>query len=86
MMSHLAPLTSSGFKGAAGRGIDIPSTERYSKTAPSGGLFLFYGVSMIKSKRFGLDKSHSARKFRHDVGRTHSKNMRLQPMRGGWRL
>lgn len=41
---------------------------------------------MINSKRHRVHKGSSSGKFRHDVGRTHSKNMRLAPVRGGWRL
>lgn len=41
---------------------------------------------MIKSRRFGVHKGKSARHFRSAVGQTHPKNMRLAPMRGGWRL
>lgn len=41
---------------------------------------------MIKSKRKPVNKSASARSFRHDSGRTHPKNMQMRPMRGGFRL
>lgn len=37
-------------------------------------------------KRYGVNKRHSARKFRHNVSRTHPINMRGAPMRGGIRL
>jgi len=37
-------------------------------------------------RRSGVYKSHSARSFRHNVGRTNVVNMRQAPMRGGWRL
>ena len=36
--------------------------------------------------RHGVHKGKSASKFRHQVSRTHPRNMRIQPMRGGWRL
>lgn len=36
-------------------------------------------------KRYSVNKSSSARKFRHQTGRTKSINM-ATPMRGGWRL
>lgn len=36
--------------------------------------------------RSPVNKRRSAGQFRHKVGRTHPKNMRQQPMRGGWRL
>lgn len=41
---------------------------------------------MIKSRRGSVNKKHSARKFRHGASKTHPKNMRLNPMRGGFRL
>lgn len=37
-------------------------------------------------KRYGVSKGSSARHFRHHVGRTKSANVRMNPMRGGWRL
>ncbi|QXP08390.1 MAG: hypothetical protein [Arizlama microvirus] len=37
-------------------------------------------------KRFGVNKGNSAKQFRHNVGRTHPRNIKMQPMRGGWRL
>lgn len=40
---------------------------------------------MIRSKRTHTNKQSHARRFKHDVGRTHKKNM-MPPMRGGWRL
>lgn len=36
--------------------------------------------------RSKVDKRQSAGKFRHDVSRTHGKNLVQAPMRGGWRL
>lgn len=33
-----------------------------------------------------VNKSHAAKKFRRDVGRTKSVNLRAAPMRGGIRL
>lgn len=33
-----------------------------------------------------VSKSRSARKFRAGAGRTKSINMKMAPMRGGWRL
>lgn len=35
--------------------------------------------------RSRVNKHRSARRFSHQVGRTHPKNLRM-PMRGGWRL
>lgn len=37
-------------------------------------------------KRSHVNKSRSARSFRHKVGTTHPKNVAMRPMRGGWRL
>lgn len=37
-------------------------------------------------KRFGVNKSGSAKSFRRNVGRSNAINMRAAPMRGGWRL
>lgn len=37
-------------------------------------------------KRVGVDKYVSAGQFRRNVGKTHPHNVRLAPMRGGWRL
>lgn len=37
-------------------------------------------------RRFGVNKKHSARKFRKNVSRTKSANVRGAPMRGGIRL
>jgi hypothetical protein len=36
--------------------------------------------------RHSVSKSGSASKFKRDVGRTNGHNMRMSPMRGGWRL
>jgi len=36
--------------------------------------------------RHGVSKHKSAKSFRHKVAKTHPKNMRQRPMRGGWRL
>lgn len=41
---------------------------------------------MVPVRRFGVNKRRSARKFRRNVGRTKGANMRVTPMRGGWRL
>jgi hypothetical protein len=41
---------------------------------------------MSYSKRFKVNKSRSARKFRRNVGKTKMANMSAMPMRGGWRL
>lgn len=41
---------------------------------------------MINSKRGHVHKHSSAKHFRHDVGKTHPKNMKTPPMRGGFRL
>lgn len=40
----------------------------------------------MATKRFGVNKGRSARKFRGQVGRTKAPNVSVQPMRGGWRL
>lgn len=37
-------------------------------------------------RRHHVHKGRSARSFRHDVSRTHPRNMKVQPQRGGWRL
>lgn len=37
-------------------------------------------------KRSRPHKGGSARKFRRDVSKVHPFNMRVAPMRGGWRL
>lgn len=37
-------------------------------------------------RRRRVNKSRSARKFRRNVGRTKSMNMRVTPMRGGFRI
>jgi hypothetical protein len=37
-------------------------------------------------KRYGVNKSRSASKFRSNVSRTKGANIGLTPMRGGWRL
>lgn len=41
---------------------------------------------MRPSKRYGVSKNRSARKFRRQVGRTKAINVRPNPMRGGIRL
>lgn len=38
------------------------------------------------SRRFGVSKHSSAKKFRHNTSRTKSANINRQIMRGGWRL
>ncbi len=48
--------------------------------------YLFGERAMIKSKRKPIRKAKGASKFRHEVGKTHRKNMRLMPHRGGFRL
>lgn len=45
----------------------------------------FLEVDMYPSKRRGVNKGRSARKFRRNVGRTKMANMR-GPNRGGYRL
>lgn len=40
---------------------------------------------MSPSRRFGVDKRSSAKRFRKSVGRTKARNM-VGPMRGGIRL
>lgn len=37
-------------------------------------------------KRYGVNKSHSAKKFRKQVGKTKLINLKGAPMRGGIRL
>lgn len=37
-------------------------------------------------KRFGVNKRHSAKKFRRNVSRTKAPNVVAAPMRGGIRL
>ncbi|WNK12496.1 MAG: hypothetical protein [Microvirus sp.] len=37
-------------------------------------------------KRGHVNKHRSAGKFKHQVSRTHGKNVVAAPMRGGWRL
>jgi len=37
-------------------------------------------------RRKPVNKRMSARHFKHNVRRTKAPNMRLNPMRGGWRL
>lgn len=41
---------------------------------------------MRPSKRFGVNKHRSARRFRSNVSRTHPVNVRATVMRGGIRL
>lgn len=41
---------------------------------------------MRPSKRYGVNKGHSARQFRNNTRHTKAANMRAVPMRGGWRL
>lgn len=41
---------------------------------------------MLNSGRGGVNKSRSAGKFRHNVSKTHPRNMAMSPRRGGWRL
>lgn len=36
--------------------------------------------------RHSVSKGRSAAKFRRNVGRTKKANLRITPMRGGWRL
>lgn len=38
------------------------------------------------SRRFGVSKHGSARKFKHHVQHTKAPNINRQVMRGGWRL
>ena len=37
-------------------------------------------------RRFGINKGHSARKFKRQVQRTKTANINRSIMRGGWRL
>lgn len=41
---------------------------------------------MIKSHRGRVNKRHASKSFNHASGRTHPKNMKMRPMRGGFRL
>jgi hypothetical protein len=41
---------------------------------------------MIRSKRSPVNKGKSAKKFRKNVGTTHPKNVKMSPLRGGFRL
>lgn len=41
---------------------------------------------MNPSRRRGVNKGRSARKFRKHLRRTKAANMSAGPMRGGWRL
>jgi hypothetical protein len=41
---------------------------------------------MAALRRHGVNKHRSARKFRHQAGRTKAPNVVQGPMRGGWRL
>lgn len=47
-----------------------------------------FGGFMMRGmpKRKPMSKGSGAHKFRRDVGKTHPFNMRMAPMRGGWRL
>lgn len=40
----------------------------------------------MMKKRMPVNKHKSAKKFRHNVSRTHPMNMKAAPMRGGIRL
>lgn len=40
----------------------------------------------MNTRRRFVDKRASAGQFRHNVSRTHPKNVVRAPMRGGWRL
>ena len=40
----------------------------------------------MRNRRHGVSKHSSASHFRHNVGRTHPRNMVAPPRRGGWRL
>lgn len=41
---------------------------------------------MIKSHRKSVNKGKSSAQFRHGASKTHGKNVRMRPMRGGFRL
>lgn len=41
---------------------------------------------MIKSHRRPVHKGKSSAHFRHSISKTHPKNVKVRPMRGGWRL
>lgn len=51
----------------------------------TGGAF-FLEVAMIKSRRRPVHKGRSVRRFRRNVRKTHIRNVKAVPMRGGWRL
>lgn len=40
----------------------------------------------MRNGRYPVNKRQGARAFRHEVGRTHPKNVAMAPRRGGWRL
>lgn len=41
---------------------------------------------MKNSGRYHTNKRQGARAFRHEVSRTHPRNVAQAPRRGGWRL
>lgn len=41
---------------------------------------------MRPTSRDRVNKGRGARQFRHEVSRTHPRNIKPRPMRGGWRL
>ena len=41
---------------------------------------------MIKSHRSAVHKGHSAKQFQRHSSKTHPKNVKVRPMRGGFRL
>jgi hypothetical protein len=43
-------------------------------------------MAIRPTRRFGAHKGKHARRFRHDIGRSHAFNVKQKPMRGGWRL
>lgn len=60
--------------------VPCPTRSVWGALAP-----LFLEVFMNTKRRF-VNKGRSAGQFRHNVSRTHHKNMAMKPMRGGWRL
>jgi hypothetical protein len=50
------------------------------------GPLFFCEVFFMKTRRAPINKGRGARQFRHEVSKTHPKNMQPRPMRGGIRL
>lgn len=69
------------------------SDERYFTTKASRDKLITHRTRRVSGilrsstmKRFGVNKGHSARKFRNSVGRAKAANFRPPMMRGGYRL